>query len=116
LTDASCRLSALTENTSENTKRPTLYRTTLLRRSVVAMILGVSWPPATWIATSNEPNVNTRNDKRKRDHRLIQRRGARGPEPAQPPSQPRIERAQHGLSSRTSAMATSGTVHNADLR
>ena len=28
----------------------------------VAMIRGVSWPPAIWIATSSEPNVNTRND------------------------------------------------------
>ena len=26
------------------------------------MMRGVSWPPATWIATSSEPNVKTMND------------------------------------------------------
>ena len=48
--------------TSVNTNSPTLPRTTLSRSSVVAMMRGVSWPPAIWIATSSEPNVNTTND------------------------------------------------------
>jgi hypothetical protein len=42
--------------------RPTANRITLLRSSVVAMIRGVSCPPATWMATSSEPKVNTRNE------------------------------------------------------
>ena len=49
-------------NTSVNTNRPTLPRTTLSRSSVVAMMRGVSWTPATWIATSSDPNVNTTNE------------------------------------------------------
>ena len=56
------RSSAMTAKISENTNRPTLYRTTLSRSSVVAMIRGVSWPPAICMATSSEPNVKTRND------------------------------------------------------
>ncbi len=44
------------------TKSPTLNRTTLSRSSVVAIIRGVSWPLATWMATSKDPNVKTRND------------------------------------------------------
>ena len=56
------RSSAITAKTSVKTKRPTLYLTTLSRKSVVAMIRGVNCPPAIWIATNSEPNVKTRND------------------------------------------------------
>ena len=45
------------------TKQPTVNRITLSRSSVVAMIRGVYCPPATWIATSSEPNVKTRNER-----------------------------------------------------
>ena len=45
------------------TKTPTVVRMALSRSSVVAMMRGVYWPPATWIATSNEPKVKTRNDR-----------------------------------------------------
>ena len=41
--------------------RPTVYLITRSRSSVVAMMRGVSCPPAIWIATSREPNVNTTN-------------------------------------------------------
>ena len=43
---------------------------------------------------------------RQRDDRLVQRGGAGRFEPAQAPTQPRIERAQRGASSSSSAMAT----------
>ena len=43
----STRFSAMTAKMSENTNSPTLNLTTLSRRSVVAIIRGVSWPPAT---------------------------------------------------------------------
>ena len=36
---------------------------TLSRSSVVAMMRGVYWPLATWIATSSEPKVKTMNDR-----------------------------------------------------
>ena len=39
-----------------------MTRMALSRSSVVAMMRGVYWPPATWIATSSEPKVKTRND------------------------------------------------------
>ena len=61
-TVVSRRSSAMTAKINEKTNRPTLYLTTLLRRSVVAMIRGVNWLLATWSATNSEPNVNTRND------------------------------------------------------
>ncbi len=48
---------------SENINNPTIQRMTLSRSSVVAMMRGVYWPPAIWMATSSEPNVNTRNDR-----------------------------------------------------
>ena len=41
---------------------PTVNRIPLSRSSVVAMIRGVYCPPATWIATSSEPKVNTRKE------------------------------------------------------
>ena len=44
---------------SVKTNNPTVRRMTLLRSNVVAIIRGVSCPLATWIATSNEPKVNT---------------------------------------------------------
>jgi hypothetical protein len=45
-----------------NTKSPTVPRMTLSRNSVVAMIRGLSCPLATWIATSIDPKVKTRNE------------------------------------------------------
>ena len=56
------RLSAMIAKTSVDTNSPTLPRTTASRSSVVAMTRGVSWNPATWIATSRDPKVNTTND------------------------------------------------------
>ncbi len=88
----------------------------MLRRSVVAMIRGVSWPPATWIATRSEPNVNTRNDK---VSVITVWYSAVAPVGSSPPSRQRSHSSNArstGASSSTSAMATSGTVHNADLR
>ena len=38
-----------------------MKRMELSRSKVVAMILGVSCPPATWIATRREPKVKTMN-------------------------------------------------------
>ena len=49
--------------TRVKTKQPTVNRMTLSRSSVVAMIRGVYCPPATWIATSSEPNVKTRKER-----------------------------------------------------
>ena len=43
-------------------KQPDGIADELSRSNVVAMIRGVSWPPATWIATSSDPKVNTRNE------------------------------------------------------
>jgi hypothetical protein len=42
--------------------RPTVNRMTLSRNKVVAMIRGVSWPLAIWMATISEPNVKTINE------------------------------------------------------
>ena len=42
-------------------KRPTVKRMELSRSNVVAMILGVNCPPATWMATRREPKVKTMN-------------------------------------------------------
>ena len=61
-TRPSSRSRAITEKISANTNNPTLYRTTLSRSSVVAMMRGVSCPPAICTATSSEPKVKTRND------------------------------------------------------
>ena len=36
---------------------------TLSRSSVVAIMRGVYWPLATWMATSSEPNVKTTNER-----------------------------------------------------
>ena len=64
-----CRISSsIRDNTRSaktivKTKQPTVNRITLSRSSVVAMIRGVYWPPATWMATSSEPNVNTRKER-----------------------------------------------------
>ena len=52
-----------TQNASVKTKTPTTVRMALSRNSVVAMMRGVYCPPATWIATSSEPKVKTRNDR-----------------------------------------------------
>ena len=80
------------------------------------MIRGVSWPPATWIATSSEPNVNTRNDK---VNVITVWYSAVAPAGSSPPRRQRSQASNArsaGASSNSSAMATSGTVHNADLR
>ena len=61
-TTSTVRLSALTANSSVNMFRPTVYLITRSRSSVVAMMRGVSWPLAIWIATSSEPNVKTTNE------------------------------------------------------
>src|SRR5262245_450292 len=55
-----CDVSA---KSSVKMNRLTVYLTTSLRSSVVAMMRGVICALATWIATSNDPNVNTTNDR-----------------------------------------------------
>ena len=82
------------------------------------MILGVSCPPAIWIATSSEPNVNTRNDRRQRDDRLVQR-PARRPAPVRVSCQPSHAsrmRSERRHVANTIAIAMSGTVQSVDLR
>jgi hypothetical protein len=50
------------EQQREN-EQPNSVSNDVVRSKVVAITRGVSWPPATWIATSNDPNVNTIKDK-----------------------------------------------------
>ena len=63
LTVSSVRVSARTAKARVKRKTPTITRMTLSRSRVVAMMRGVYWPPATWIATSSEPNVKTMNER-----------------------------------------------------
>ena len=62
-TVSSIRVSTRTAKARVNTNMPTIARMTLSRSSVVAMMRGVYWPPATWIATSSEPKVKTMNER-----------------------------------------------------
>ena len=80
------------------------------------MIRGVSWPPATWIATSSEPNVNTRND---RASVMTVWYSACAPDRASAVSSQSSQRSSQrriGAMPNTNAMAMSGTVQSADLR
>ncbi len=62
LTVSSIRVSTRTAKARVKRKMPTIVRMTLSRSRVVAMMRGVYWPPATWIATSSEPKVKTMNE------------------------------------------------------
>ena len=80
------------------------------------MIRGVSCPPAIWIATSSEPNVNTRNDSASV---MIVWYIACAPETPSSaichPSQASM-RCTMGAVTSSIAIAMIGTVHSADLR
>jgi len=111
----SARWSAISAMISVKTNKPTLKRTTLSRRSAVAMIRGVSWALATWIATSSDPNVNTRNESASVTTVW---------NIACAPSSARIgfqlsqssRMRSNGMVASTTTMAMNGTTHNADLR
>ena len=80
------------------------------------MILGVSCPPAIWIATSSEPNVNTRNDRVNVMtvwYSPVAPAGASAVS-SQPSHLSRMRNS--GDTASTSAMAIRGTVQSADLR
>ena len=115
-TAAPCRLSPVTAKTSVKTDRPTLYRTTLSRSSVVAMIRGVSCPPATWIATSSEPNVNTRNDSVSVMTVWYNDCAPAGSNPTRRQRSQLSSPRSMGARSSTRTIAMIGTVHSADLR
>ena len=80
------------------------------------MILGVSCPPATWIATSSEPNVNTRNDSVSVMTVWYSPAAPAGAMSvsSQPSHASRMR--SSGATANTIAMAMSGTVQSADLR
>ena len=58
-TSVSNRAPVPTANIMLKVNSPTVNLMTLFRSSVVAINRGVSWPLATWITISSDPNVKT---------------------------------------------------------
>ena len=96
-----------------------MHRMTLSRSSVVAMMRGVYWPPATWIATSSEPNVKTRNERfivmkvsssvrAPVTDNAVERGRVVGPAARDQPGARRMDQA---MEQRVEASANSGTSH-----
>ncbi len=80
------------------------------------MTRGVICPPATWIATSSEPNVNTRNAS---VSEMTVWSIACAPDTASPPNSHPSQASRWcriGVTASSIAIATIGTVHSADLR